>query len=230
MHRQLEEKLSDPRKVLQAQEKAIMRNMAGIQSLLKSHPGLEGLLPTQGVARPLSPMTNIVTSSGLHAQSHKASMLEKNSFSDRRPLTPVKNAQSLSAHLASVEMGKQLLADASQYVGSIMTTGRSLVTLPHVERELDIDGDRRKAESLEDMLRTAQSSRPASRLSKKDLKEMANRKSMLRYKNGEWKYQSHLSEEATIRELAETNLGEIQQSLEEIAEEKARNEPPKWYL
>jgi len=241
-HRQLEEKFSDPKKVLQAQEKAIMRNMAGIQSLLKSHPGLEGLLPTQGVARPLSPVTNITTTSGLHAQAHKAAMLERNSYSDRRPLTPVKNAQSLSAHLTSLEIGKQLRADAMQYVGSIMTTGNSLVSIPNVERELDIDGDRRRAEALEDLLHTPQaegkdgrvsskqSSRPNSRLTKKDMKEKANNTSMLRFKNGEWKYQSHLSEEATMQELAETSLSEIQQSLEGIAEEKARNEPEKWYL
>ena len=228
-HRLNQQGEADPSQAVLHQERTLMRNMSGIQSLLKSHPALEGLLPTPMAG--VRGTTNVVTAS--------ASLSKVRQFAMQDPdldHLAMLNTQSIAAE--RLEESKMITAavnaDAAKYVGAILTTGHSLVSIPHVYRSLDVDGDAAKPDSL-----TASSggdsggavarspAGPTSRVSKKAIKE---NKSMLRFRQGEWQYQSHQSEADVVDELNATDLRSIQQSLATISDERARNEPIKWSL
>ena len=208
-----------------------MRSKASIQSILKSHPGLEGLLPAEGAT---SGITNILTTSMKDSKARVDSM--------RSPIqsSPVTAAGPLLTSTESDAVTAALNSDASKYVESIMTTGGSLVSIPHVHRTAtsdvmaaealasfgqDAHGDH--GDSRGDSRSSANSSRPASRITKKQIKDTNNH--ILRFKKGEWQY-ANVPEAVVQKELAGTELREIQENLEIIAEEKARGEPIKWHV
>jgi hypothetical protein len=172
-----------------------------------------------------SSRTNITTTSAVDASSKKAAMLATWPNNSNTPLI----GSSLLASTSSTypdDVAVALGTDAAKYVGSIMTTGRSLVSIPHVHRALDIDGDVRVPDLLE-AVALADDNHPKSRFTNKQLKE---NQSMLRFRKGEWQYQTHQSEYDVSSELMNTDTRNIQQSLEAIAEEKARQEPVKWHV